>query len=204
MTTDFDPVVFEARLTEQFNTALNIALNGLAAKFAKQNAPPAEPPKLPPEPAPPKASTEPAPPAHPEPSNEQKITLKSLEAKLVEMNQQLAAAESRRQVAVMNSKLSVFSSKSVDSQSFETLFKAQHGENLVVDNDTVYVKSGANITSLEDAIATFNTTGGGQFLAPPTIEFSKGAAPKPGTETPTAPSEQQQLEHFLTAMRANS
>ena len=104
----------------------------------------------------------------------------------------------------MNSKLLAFSAQSVDSQSFQTLFKAQHGENLIVDNDTVYVKSGENIIPLEDAIATFNTTGSGKFLAPPTIEFSKGAAQKPGTETPTAPSEQQQLEHFLTAMRANS
>jgi len=184
---DFDPVAFEAKLTEQFNTALN----GLAAKLSKQITPP-EPPKPPTDPT-------------PEPSNEQRLSLKSLESKVSQMTQQLADAESRRREAVKNSHLSAFSSKSVDSKSFETLFKAQHGENLVVDeSDTVYVKSGGDIISLEDAIATFNTTGGGRFLAQPTIEFSKGAAQKPGTETPTAPSEQQQLEHFLADMKANS
>jgi len=185
---DFDPVAFEAKLTEQFNTALN----GLAAKFAKQNAPPTEPPKPPTDPAP------------PEPTSEQRLTLKSLETQLGHMTQQLEAAESRRQEAVKTSALSAYSSQSVDKHSYEILFKSQHGTNLVADGDTVYVKSGTDIIPLEDAIATFNTTGGGKFLAQPTIEFSKGAVQKPGTETPTAPSEQQQLEHFLADMKANS
>jgi len=186
---DFDPVAFEAKLTEQFNTALN----GLAAKLSKQITPPTEPPKPPTESAP------------PEPTSEQKLTLKSLETKLGQMTQQLEAAESRRQEAVKTSALSAYSSQSVDKHSYEILFKAQHGTNLVADGDTVYVKSGTgDIIPLEEAIATFNTSGGGKFLAQPTIEFSKGAAQKPGTETPTAPSEQQQLEHFLADMKANS
>jgi len=185
---DFDPIAFKAEIKEEFNTALN----GLAAKFAKQNAPPTEPPKPPTESAP------------PEPTSEQKLTLKSLETKLGQMTQQLEAAESRRQEAVKTSALSAYSSQSVDKHSYEILFKSQHGTNLVADGDTVYVKSGTDIIPLEEAIATFNTTGGGKFLAQPTIEFSKGAVQKPGTETPTAPSEQQQLEHFLADMKANS